>query len=196
MTLLEEASTREELTKALAASLKAKGIPQEFAEEIAPQLTQEFASYEVPPLKPGTMGALVGRYAIRKDDLKVFDALTGGLTAAASASFFMAHQPVLAANVAICVSLAKLIRSLATRGAFLDRDVLSVLTILKCNITSPSDPGLMPAEILEIIQRTTPEADLAWLQQRLDFLKEVPTRDGAATKLASLDASGRWRTHV
>ena len=194
--MLEQASTIEELAEALAGDLKAKGIGPEFAEEAARKLTAEFAFFEVPPPAPGTLGLLVGRYAIRKDDVKIFDALADGLKAAAAVSFFTAHQPALGANVAIGVSLAKLLRDLTMRAAFLDPDTLRVLTILTCNASTPIDAGLALADILAIVQRTSPDADLAWLQLRLNFLKEVPTRDGATTNLASEDSSGRWRSHV
>jgi hypothetical protein len=194
--LLEQSSTIEELASAFAGDLKAQGTPAEFSDEISRQLMQEFASFDVPAPAPGTLGMLVGRYAIRKDDFKIFDALMDGLKAAAGVSFFTAHQPVLGVNVAIGVSLAKLLRSMAMRGTFLNRDDLQVLTILKCNVASPSDPGLAPDEILVIARRTKEDADLSWLQQRLDYLEDVPTRDGATTKLASADPSGRWRSHV
>jgi hypothetical protein len=194
--MLELATTIEKLTTALAKELMAHGIPPEFAEEIAPELTQEFASFELPPSDPGTLSLLVGRYAIRKDDFKVFDALMDGLKAAAGVSFFTAHQPVLGAHVAIAVSLAKLLRSLAMRGVFLDQDTFHVLTILKCNVVTQNDLGLTSNEILEIVRRNSADADLNSLEQRLDFLKEVPTRDGATAKLVSADSSGRWRPHA
>jgi hypothetical protein len=108
---------------------------------------------------------------MRKDDFKLFDALMDGLKAAAGVSFFTANQPALGANVAIGVSLAKLLRALVMRGVFLDSDKLHVLTILRCNASSPQDAGLLPVEILAVVQRTKPDADLAWVQQRLDFLK-------------------------
>jgi hypothetical protein len=142
------------------------------------------------------LGFLVGHYAIRKDDFKIFDAITDGLKAAAGVSFFTTHQPILGANVAIAVSIAKLLRSLRMRGAFLNPDALHVLTILRCNASTPDDAGLAPSEIVAILRRTRPDVDLVWLQQRLDFLKEIPTRDGASTKLASADSSGRWRSHA
>jgi len=194
--LLEYAPTIEALTAALALDLKSKGISAELAEEIAGNLTKEFALAEVVTPPPGTLGALIRRYAIRRDDLKIFDALMDGLAAAASASFFGAHDPVLGANVGIGVSLAKFLRSLVMRIAPLDHDALQVLTILKCNAGSSREHGLTPDEILEVVQRTKPDADLPWLQQRLNLLMEAPTRYGDTTELASRDQSGRWRSHV
>jgi len=138
----------------------------------------------------------VGRYAIREDDIKLFEVLTDGLTAAAGVGFFTQHPPLLAAKVAIGVSLAKLVRALMMRGVLLDRDTIHVLTILRCNAAAPRDPGLSPEEVLHIVQRTKPECDINWVQQRLDYLKDVPTRDRGNAKLASADPCGRWRSHA
>src|SRR6266567_1332583 len=194
--MLEAAPTIERLAEDLAADFRAKGIEAGFARELATELANEFAVYEAPPAKPGTLGFLVGRYAIRKDDFKIFDPLTDGLKAAAAVSFFTAHQPVIGANVAIGVSLAKLLRSIAMRGAMLDPDTALILSILKCAVRSPDDEGLTPNEILTMVSSRRPHADLAWVQQRLDRLKDFPTRDGALAKLATSDSIGRWRPHA
>lgn len=194
--MLESASTRERLAEPLADDLQAKGMEPGFARVLAGELVQEFAEYEVPPAEPGTLGFLVGRYAIRKDDFKIFEALTDGLKAAAAVSFFTEHQPVIGTNVALGVSLAKLLRSIAMRGALLDADTVLILTILKATVRSPDDEGLAADEILTIVSSTKPGADLAWVQKRLDRLKDFPTRDGAVAKLASPDSAGRWRAHV
>jgi hypothetical protein len=58
LSLLEQAPTIEELAAALASDLNAKGIPPEFAAEIAQKLTQEFALFEAPAPDPGTLGFL------------------------------------------------------------------------------------------------------------------------------------------
>jgi hypothetical protein len=193
--MLESAPTIEVLVEHLAADLRTKGIEAELAHELARELTREFALYESPPARPGTLGFLVGRYAIRKDDLRIFDAVTDGLKAAAAASFFTTHQPVMGANVALGVALAKFLRSIAMRGAFLDPEAVLVLSVLKCAVRSPDDEGLTPNEILTMISSTRPDADLTWVQRRLDHLKDFPTRDGAVAKLASSDSTGRWRSH-
>jgi hypothetical protein len=194
--VIESAPTIEQLAESLASDLHSKGIESEFARELAQQLAQEFAVYDIPPAKPGTLGFLVGRYAIRKDEFKIFDALTDGLKAAAAVSFFATHQPVIGANVALGVSLAKLLRSIAMRGAMIDPDSVVILALLKSAVGSPDDEGLTANEILTMVSSTRPNADLAWVQQRLDRLKEFPTRDGAAAKLASSDSAGRWRSHA
>jgi hypothetical protein len=194
--MLESAPTQEELAELLANDLLAKGMEPGFARVLADELVQKFAEYEVPPSQPGTLGFLVGRYAIRKDDFKIFEALADGLKAAAAVSFFTAHQPVIGTNVALGVSLAKLLRSIAMRGALLDPDTVLLLTILKATVRSPDDDGLTANEILTMVSSTQPNADLAWVQKRLDRLKDFPTRDGAVTKLASSDSDGHWRPHV
>jgi hypothetical protein len=195
-TVLEQASSFEELAIGLTQDIRAKDLPEDFSEQIALALVKEFAVLEAPRPADGTFGALRGRYAIRKDDVKIFDAVTDGLKAAAGVSFFTAQKPLLAANVAIGVALAKLLRALAMRGTVLDRDKLEVLTILKCKVALPSDAGLKSEEILDFLRTKRQNVDLGWLQQQLDFLASVPTWDGASTKLASADQSGRWRSHV
>lgn len=201
--MLEFASTTGELAGSLAHELKANGVSSEYADEIAKALVEECAIFEVPPPRPdtlraipGTLSAIFGRYAIRKDDIKLFEALTDGLVAAVGVESSAGHGPAAAAKVGLCVSLAKLIRSFLQRGARLDRDTIHVLTILKCNAATPGDAGLSPAEILKIVQRTKPDCDFAWIEHRLDFLREVPTRDGATSKLASQDAFGKWHSHA
>jgi hypothetical protein len=194
--LLESADTQDELVASLAEHFRARGIGAEFANAMANGLTDEFATFEVPPPRPNTLSLLIGRYAIRKDNIKIFDALMDGLKAAAGVTFFTAHQPVLSANVGIGISLARVLRDLVNRGVLLNDKSLRILTILKCNVTAPNSPGLSPNEILEILQRTDPQADLDNVQQLLIFLRSVPTRDGGEAKLASNDASGRWRVHV
>jgi hypothetical protein len=194
--LLESAETLDELVASLAEHLRAVGIGGEFADAMATALTDEFATFEAPPFRPNTLGLLIGRYAIRKDNIKLFDALMDGLKAAAGVSFFTAHQPLLSANVGIGISLARVLRDMANRGVRLNDKALRILTILKCNVTGSNSPGLSPDEILQILQRNDPHADLINVQLWLSFLKSVPTQDGGDTKLASDDASGRWRVHV
>lgn len=194
--MLEFAGTTEELSTSLAEELKGNGVPSEFADEIAKALVTDCATFQVPTPRPGTLGLLTGRYAIRKDDIKLFDLLTDALTTAATVHFFAGHDPLLSANVGIAVSLAKLVRGLLMRGAFLDRDSIHVLTVLQYNATVPGDPGLSPEEVLQVIQRTKPEHDIAWVNQKLGYLKEVPTRDGSRAVLASPDSFGRWRSHA
>lgn len=194
--MLESASTREELAEPLANDLLAKGMEPGFARVLADALVQEFAEFEVSSSQPGTLGFLVGRYAIRKDDFRIFEALTDGLKAAATVSFFTAHQPVIGTNVALGVSIAKLLRSIAMRGALLDPDTVLILATLRATVRSPDDEGLSADKILTMISSVRPNADLGWVQKRLDRLKDFPTRDGAVTKLASSDSDGHWRPHV
>jgi len=194
--MLESAGTMEELSASLAEELKVHGLVDEYAGEIAKALVTDCATFYVPTPRPGTLSLLIGRYAIRKDDIKLFDLLTDGLKAAAAVNFFASHQPVLSANVGIAVSLAKLVRGLLMRGGVLDRDSIHVLTVLKCNATVPGDPGLSPEEVLQVIHRTKPEHNIAWVNQKLGYLKEVPMRDGSRVVLASPDSLGRWRSHA
>jgi hypothetical protein len=194
--VIETAETIGELGTSLARDFERKGIAQPFANEFAQALVSEFAIFEVPTPRRGTLSLLVGHYAIRKDDLKLFEVFADGLKAAAGVAFFVAHQPVLATNIAIGVALARLVRTLMTRGATLGDATIWVLTILRCNVQSPRDPGLSPTDILDIVKRTMPEANIEWVTRELWSLREVPVRDGSSVKLASEDSSGRWRPHV
>lgn len=186
-------STMDALTASLTEVSGRKGLPREFAERFAEAFAAEFATVEVQPTRPGTLGMLVGRYALRKDDLKLFDAITDGLKSAASVSFFASNQPAVGAKVAIGVSLARLLRTLVMRGVWLDPDTLQILTILRCNVSTPADPGLSAEELLSVVQRTKPEADLGRVQRLLSQLNESPTRDGTTARLAFSDPAGRWR---
>src|SRR5438034_1891647 len=125
----------EALISSVARDFAGKDLPPDFAQEFATALVREYATVEVPRTRPGTLGMLVGRYALRKDDLKLFDAIAEGLKAAAGVTFFATDGPALGAKVAIGVSLARLLRTLVIRGAWLAPDALHVLTILSCNVS-------------------------------------------------------------
>jgi hypothetical protein len=103
---------------------------------------------------------------------------------------------MLAANVALAVAMARLVRTLIMRGAKLSDDEIWILTILQCNVESAPDSGLSPIEILNIVKRTRSDANTEWVSCQLSRLREVPVRDGSTVKLASEDALGHWRPHV
>ena len=63
--MLKSAVTFDELAASLAQYLTSKGVTSEYANEIAEALTREFATFEVPDPRPGTLSLLVGHYAIR-----------------------------------------------------------------------------------------------------------------------------------
>lgn len=149
--------------------------------------------------RSGTFGAMVANYAIRSDEVKLFDAMSTALLAAAGAGFFvvpdtMAGSKLIAGGLGVFVAAIKFFKNLWVRGVRLDDDQVRLLTILRCNNSGGS--GMTEKQILEVIQRNDPKHDLAWVERHLKELSEYPTPDKGITKLVSKDSQGRWRPHV
>jgi hypothetical protein len=189
--MLESADTIEKLSASLAEQLKARGLEGQYADQVAKALVADCVTIQETTPPPGTLAFLVGPYAIRKDDNKLFDLLSDGLKAVASGNLSTSHQ-----WVDIGVAVAKLVRGFLKRGCILDRDSVHVLTILKGSTESSNERGLSADEVLRVIQRTQPERDIGWVREILEYLKDVPTRDGGTSMLASPNSDGRWRCHV
>jgi hypothetical protein len=153
------------------------------------ELAEEFASLfheeRIDPSPDGTFGQMVGRYAIRPDDLKLFDAVIDGLAAAASANW-------MAAGIAIL----RLVHRVLTKGARLEVHHIRVLTILRCNVRGDEDDGMTADEILEVFHRTEPDKNLAWVKECLLELSECPNIGGGISKLVTEAPKGRWRPQV
>src|SRR5260370_29454379 len=113
------AESIEELSRSLARHLTRRGIHGLYAREFAQALATEYASVEAPASRPDELSLVLGHYAIRKDDVKVFEAVATGLTASAGVQFFTQTQPTLQANVAIGLALVRLVRNLMLRGVLL-----------------------------------------------------------------------------
>src|SRR5882762_2338526 len=190
------AESIQELSRSLATWLRSRSLSQTYAAEFAEALAAEYASLETPPSNADGFHLVFRHYVIRKDDLRIFEAVATGLTASAGVHFFTESQPLLQANVAIGLALVRLARTLMLRGVLLDDDTLHVLTILRWNVKSPNDPGLSVEDIVQIIRRTKPAANNEWVEQKLLLLSQIPTYDGGRTSLASKDSSGLWRSHA
>ncbi len=155
------------------------------------------AAFVPPPPPGGTMPALIGNYAIRDDDLSLFDCLVAVLVAGAPVGFFLhPSQVTTAAIVGAVGGVGKTLRDLRVKSAWLDQARVRILTILKANVTEATDQGLMDEDILKIVQRTTPELDLEWVRKRLNELTKVPVRGGGVKDFVVQSPNGEWRSLV
>jgi hypothetical protein len=191
------ARSQDQLASRLQARLESRSCPVEYAHELTRAFTELYAEAESPPAPDGVFPALIRNYAIRKDDLKLFDAATDSLAAAAGAQFFLGAEPTIGAKVAIAIAVFKFMRNMMTRGVWLEQDQIWLLTILRCNVHGPNTPGLTVEEILEVINRRTPLRNIDWVDGHLKRLTAVPTLSGAnVAALVSCDDLGRWRSHA
>ena len=188
--------TRDELSSRLAARHQHEQWPAPALEQMAAVFV-EAGGEPLPVRSPvGGLGFLVRRYAVRTDDVKLFDCVVNALSAAAGAGFFLDGGPVAAAMTAIGMAVIRFLWQLRSNGVVLDEDQVRVLTILCANVGGPSDPGLTAEEILGVVRRVTPEKDLAWVEAQLASLAQCPVASGATRALVSQDHQNRWRPHV
>jgi len=142
-----------------------------------------------------SLGALVGRFAIRKDEMKLFDLIADALKTAAAAGFFVGTGPSSSAKIGIATALIQFFLRLTRRGVWLEQDEIRLMTIVIANGRRPKDSGVTTDEVVEIMRRTG-EVDASAAKQRLERFTSMPTADGASAKLISSDSDGRWRAHV
>lgn len=195
---MQNAHTKEQLAEFLLSRLTADErttsalLAQMFIEAVAePQLGD--------PESLGRLGTMLGSFAIRKDDVDIFEWLRSALMAAAPTGFLLDPKSttgaITAAIVGLACAIGKAIHDLHVKGAWLDSRSAHILLILKSNIPDTNHPGLTPQEIHSIVQRTDPGCDLALIQRTLDGLLFVPVRIGTRAFVVR-DATERWRSLV
>jgi hypothetical protein len=176
--------------------LVAKGWPQPTAEVFARSFCEICAVPERTDDSSRRFGALVGHFAVRKDELKLFDTMADALKATAAAGFLVGIGSSSSAKVGIAMTLIQFLRRLIQRGVWLNEDEIRLMTIVIANARHPRDAGVTTEEIVEIMKRTSEEVDSEAVRLCMDRLAAMPTVDGASAKLISSDSRGRWRAHV
>ncbi len=184
------ATSKTELVEQVVA--RAPSEQRALAVELASLFVDEASFMHFPQAPPGALSALIGRFAIRKDDVNLFNRFLVGFGLAYADGVLPDSASIVSVGLLVLTTL----RDLAANGAWLDEDRTRILTILRANVTNPSDPGLTAEAILAIVRRTTPELDLAWVNQRLAELERVPLQGGGAKDLAMSDPNGAWRPLV
>jgi len=186
----------DEISAKLGDRLSRHGVQSESAAILAAAIASEFAVVEPHVSRPGTLGLLIGRYAIRTDDLALLDAMIAGFAALANGQFFLNGPVAIAVRVAIAVAALKFLKPLWLRGVVLSADEARVFLIVQSNTTALTDEGLTAAEIVEILQRVSPECDMHWADEILQRLAAMTARDQSTTSLISCDSRKRWRSHA
>jgi hypothetical protein len=143
----------------------------------------------------GGLTSLVGRFAIRKDDVKIFDTVVTALGSTAGAHAFIGNEPTPTVIIGVAVAVFRFLHEVRSKTAALDDGALRIVTILHANVRITTDPGMTADEILTIVRRTSPAADVAWVNQQLRKLEKWPVVSGGTTELVS-EVDGRWRPHV
>lgn len=193
--LLEKAPTE------IGSRLVSCGVAQNFAEELAKGIlkAQLLWIYRGPLYEPHSAFISVGCYiapqfwwAIRNDDLKLLEAIGKGLSAAASAGFFLGAGSIVGPLVAIGVTVAELVYRVRRKGAVLEPRQVTVLTALRT-----ADDGLTAEEVaagVAAIQLSLadPSRHVKDVGEALDSLTRVRLSDGSVVQLVARTDDGKW----
>lgn len=165
--------------------------------EISQRFINEFSYKEPIPVQSNRLGLLVGKYAIRKDDLNLFDCVVKAVQSAASAGFFVyaTSGSMAASKCGIVFALIQVVRDLRNKGDLLQEEEVKVLTILKSIVPEHSSMGIRAEELLKIVQLELPSQDMTSLTAILQKLSKYPMRGGMNKELVSQSLE-RWRPHV
>jgi hypothetical protein len=165
---------------------------------VAVRFVEEAHERKIPPPSGGTVGALFLKYAIRKDDLNLFDCIVDIAKTTAAAGFFVlpVGGSILSAKVGLVVAILKVARDLRNKSVALTDDQIRILTILRANVPDHTTPGMTVEDLLSVLRRTNPERDAAWVGRQLSDLARCPIPAGGMRELVSQDPRGRWRPHV
>ncbi|MFN7939155.1 MAG: hypothetical protein U0R19_37875 [Bryobacteraceae bacterium] len=127
---------------------------------------------------------------IRDDDLEVIDAICKALEAAVAAGL-VSSKVLIAALSAVIIGLVKIGRQVQAKAAFVSRDQLVILMLLKENPL-----GLTLRELTalsndrKVLAMKSEEDILATLKD----LSAIALRDGSVVAIVAQDAGGMWRT--
>ena len=130
------------------------------------------------------------RYVIRKDDLKLIDAILDGIKVAAPVGFFGASGISGTAEVAAVIGLIiagfKICRDAILNGRVLDPITYAVLYQLKKN------GPLQEADLLNRLQDKKTEWTDEIIRDALETLKSLPMKGGMFRELVKQDSQGFW----
>jgi hypothetical protein len=199
MTCVPEFDSEAELLQFLQQSLEP--FPGELrthpdASSFASQFQVHSGDDALPPKRIGQRRFIVRRlkWVIQEDDLALFKSIAGGVKAAAAAGFFAtaaaaAQASVMGAVAGIVFALATLVRSAWKKGAILESDESTVLSLL----VTAGRP-LPPAQIAQALAREQPAGgwDDARATAALARLEKVRLADGSVKAFVASDHEGKW----
>jgi hypothetical protein len=164
-------------------------LPEQLRSEIVCELASMFKAPNPELPSEGGFAAVVGRWVIRDDDLKLFEELIRALTAAAGASF-LDPTKLVAPGVGVAVAAVSIFRNIWRSAAQLSQDDL----VLLMAVTNAK--GRIELSELATVLKPVPRRDgSVWtdenVQRGLDRLEKFPTRTGLK-KFLSRDSEGKW----
>ena len=138
---------------------------------------------EVEPDPDSRLVITAWKWVIRDDDLKLFDALTKAISAAASLNFFVDKSITVGFVTTIIITVVSLFYNVARKGAKLSEEQCSVLVALKA-----FDIPVSANELA--LHMKLPEDSV---NELLVSLQKVRLSDGSVVAIATLDGNGFWQ---
>jgi hypothetical protein len=191
---MSSASDREsEKFKRLQYLISLQNYQEEDARAIAAWFVDTCSGDNTPQSSSGIFNLVIGKHAIRTADVDLFESVARALPAAVG--ILIPGTNIATPIAALFATVFLFFRNLSTKGVGLNARSIRILTVLKANVRSHEEPGMLVEEILAILQRTEPEWDLPTVEQTLSYLTKHPNRGGGYTELVS-QAASRWRPHA
>lgn len=130
------------------------------------------------------------RYVIRKDDLRLIDAILDGIKVAAPVGFFGASgisgTAEMAAVIGLIIAGFKICRDAIFNGKVLDPITYAVLYQLK------NKGPLLEADLLSQLREKKTEWTDEIIHDALETLKSLPMKSGLFRELVKQDSQGFW----
>lgn len=187
-TTIKTFSRRAEAIDYLAAGLSGWGLDDEAGAALAAALADTLVTFSSESPTEG-FGLVLGRFAIRDDDLAVLDAAKSAVLAAAPTNFFF-NAPTTASLAGLLAAMCVLVRQIHRKGCRLDPIQRHILLCLKA-----AGRRLTTEELTAILNRDSGQAG-HWTTEAVEVelarLSAVPLRDGSVVSLVSRDADGTW----
>jgi hypothetical protein len=169
------------------------GLPEPWADALTGALAADF-DLPLPGQPARRRDMLVGRYAIRADDMKIIEAASQGVLAAAGAGFLAVPvsgpAALISAATGIVVSVLKLALQIRGKGRTLEPAQAKILAFLK------QRRGALPIEIGVGLSAAGVSLTDAEVARQLEILAKIRLNAGEVKALAEKDAEGRWHTSV
>lgn len=168
-------------------------VPRREAITIANLFIQHFAVIEESQPDPDSFGIVVKQYAVRKEDVRFFEAAKNSAIAIVALS--LNSNAAIFSIISAIGSVFAAIKDIYFSSGILTADQVEILTVLKARVPTPSSEGVAAEELLELLRRTKEDRNMDWLNENLSRLAKFPVQSGGNKEFVSQQAN-RWRSHV